>query len=180
MGAEIVDPEKAPAPADPKPAEGVPDEFTAQLGKVFDSYFLIQKALADDKPEAAKSAAAQMAESLKSVDMVLLKGDAHMIWMKHLENLKSVLKALRKLSAIDKQREVFFQLSSQIIQSASAFPVKNRKIYKAFCPMAFDNKGAFWLQNNGEIANPYFGEMMLRCGEIRELTVRPAKEADDE
>ncbi|MCE7909965.1 MAG: DUF3347 domain-containing protein, partial [Candidatus Omnitrophica bacterium COP1] len=37
----------------------------------------------------------------------------------------------------------------------------------SFCPMAFDNKGAYWIQTGDIIANPYFGSKMLRCGEIR-------------
>jgi len=180
MHAESAEPEKAPALAELKPAAGVPDEFTAQLAEVLNAYFFVQKALADDKPEAAKKAAVQMAENLKNVDMHLLKGQAHMIWMRHLENLNRILETMGGVTAIAKQREVFSQLSSQIIQTATAFPAKNRKIFKAFCPMAFDNKGAFWLQDNGKIANPYFGEMMLRCGEISELTARPATEADNE
>jgi Cu(I)/Ag(I) efflux system membrane fusion protein len=35
--------------------------------------------------------------------------------------------------------------------------------------MAFDNKGANWLQDNDQTANPYFGNMMLRCGGIEEV-----------
>ena len=36
--------------------------------------------------------------------------------------------------------------------------------------MAFDFKGADWLQRTKTIDNPYFGASMLRCGEItREL-----------
>jgi len=153
---------------EPKPVAGVPDEFAAQLGNVLNSYFLIQKALADDKPEAAQAAVSQTMESVKSVKMELLTGEAHMIWMKHMQNLNSILEVMGKLTAIDKQRELFSQLSSQIIRTANVFPV-NRKIFKAYCPMAFDNKGAFWLQDNGEIANPYFGEAMYRCGEISDL-----------
>ncbi|RMH29745.1 MAG: DUF3347 domain-containing protein, partial [Planctomycetota bacterium] len=38
----------------------------------------------------------------------------------------------------------------------------------AHCPMAFDNRGADWLQRGDTINNPYFGASMLRCGEIRE------------
>ena len=38
----------------------------------------------------------------------------------------------------------------------------------AFCPMADDGEGANWVQRKGEIANPYFGEKMLRCGTIEE------------
>ena len=37
----------------------------------------------------------------------------------------------------------------------------------AYCPMAFDDKGAEWLQRGTTINNPYFGASMLRCGEIR-------------
>ena len=31
--------------------------------------------------------------------------------------------------------------------------------------MAFDNKGAYWLSEEKEIRNPYFGSKMLTCGE---------------
>ena len=33
--------------------------------------------------------------------------------------------------------------------------------------MAFNDKGAFWLQAGKKIANPYFGHEMRTCGEIR-------------
>lgn len=39
----------------------------------------------------------------------------------------------------------------------------------AYCPMAFDGSGAYWLQaEEGSLANPYFGSMMLRCGSFEE------------
>ena len=34
--------------------------------------------------------------------------------------------------------------------------------------MAFDNQGAYWLSNAKQIRNPYFGEKMLTCGEVKE------------
>lgn len=40
-------------------------------------------------------------------------------------------------------------------------------IVRAFCPMARNSRGAEWLQEGEQIANPYFGAAMLRCGEIR-------------
>ncbi|MEZ6317630.1 MAG: hypothetical protein R3B49_02580 [Phycisphaerales bacterium] len=36
----------------------------------------------------------------------------------------------------------------------------------AHCPMAFDFKGADWVQRTDTIANPYFGSQMLRCGDV--------------
>jgi Cu(I)/Ag(I) efflux system membrane fusion protein len=35
------------------------------------------------------------------------------------------------------------------------------------CPMAFDNRGANWLQPDRKVRNPYFGAAMYRCGEVR-------------
>jgi Cu(I)/Ag(I) efflux system membrane fusion protein len=37
----------------------------------------------------------------------------------------------------------------------------------AYCPMADNNKGAYWVQKKGDIANPYFGASMLRCGKFK-------------
>ena len=44
------------------------------------------------------------------------------------------------------------------------------------CPMAFDNQGATWLQNTNLLANPYFGEMMLRCGSVDAVISNPVAE----
>jgi Cu(I)/Ag(I) efflux system membrane fusion protein len=40
-------------------------------------------------------------------------------------------------------------------------------IYVVYCPMAFDNKGAHWLSEGEAVANPYFGQSMLGCGDIQ-------------
>jgi Cu(I)/Ag(I) efflux system membrane fusion protein len=32
--------------------------------------------------------------------------------------------------------------------------------------MAFDGRGASWLQADEEIQNPYYGAAMLRCGSV--------------
>ncbi len=39
----------------------------------------------------------------------------------------------------------------------------------AYCPMADGDKGAHWVQKDQpQIANPYFGASMLRCGVFKE------------
>jgi hypothetical protein len=43
-----------------------------------------------------------------------------------------------------------------------------KPLYLAHCPMAFGNKGGFWIQGDKKIANPYYGAMMLRCGSVKE------------
>jgi Cu(I)/Ag(I) efflux system membrane fusion protein len=34
--------------------------------------------------------------------------------------------------------------------------------------MAFDDTGAWWLSEEEEILNPYFGDEMLHCGMVQE------------
>jgi hypothetical protein len=41
-------------------------------------------------------------------------------------------------------------------------------LYLEYCPMANNNEGAFWLSNEKQIKNPYFGDMMLTCGSVKE------------
>lgn len=48
-------------------------------------------------------------------------------------------------------------------------------LFEAYCPMAFDNQGASWLQAEERISNPYFGSKMLRCGEIRKRIAKDGR-----
>jgi hypothetical protein len=41
-------------------------------------------------------------------------------------------------------------------------------LYLEYCPMANGNEGAYWLSNEKQIKNPYFGDKMLKCGSVKE------------
>ncbi len=148
--------------------------FRSQLTNVLDAYFSLQKSLTQDNPQEAKTYTSTMSDNLKQVDMKLLHGHAHMIWMDHLDKLNNFLNDLLSAESIEEQRKYFAVLSNQLDLTLKMFPPSEKKIYKASCPMAFDNKGATWLQNTDEITNPYFGAAMLRCGEINEEITFPA------
>jgi len=45
----------------------------------------------------------------------------------------------------------------------------NEKVYVEFCPMADNNSGAYWLSKEEKVINPYFGEAMLTCGEVKQV-----------
>ncbi len=47
--------------------------------------------------------------------------------------------------------------------------IKKGPVYLLHCPMAFDNKGAGWLQLDDQTLNPYFGAQMLQCGGVEEV-----------
>jgi Cu(I)/Ag(I) efflux system membrane fusion protein len=70
---------------------------------------------------------------------------------------------------VEVQRSHFETLSDNLISAVAYFGVEENTVYKQYCPMAFKDKGAFWLSGEKEIKNPYFGEAMLTCGEVKEI-----------
>jgi len=73
---------------------------------------------------------------------------------------------------IEEQRKVFKVLSEQMYKLATNNKFEFSTLYKQYCPMAFDNAGAYWLSETKEIFNPYFGDEMLRCGKIEETLAK--------
>ena len=68
---------------------------------------------------------------------------------------------------IEHQREHFEMLSTDMYDLVKTFGA-GQVLYKDFCPMYNDNKGAFWLSETKEIKNPYLGKAMPTCGTIKE------------
>ncbi|MGH2646926.1 MAG: DUF3347 domain-containing protein, partial [Ginsengibacter sp.] len=69
------------------------------------------------------------------------------------------------------QREHFVMLSRDISDLIKTFGSGGQVLYKDFCPMADDNKGAIWISEVKEIKNPFFGNKMPTCGSIKD-TIR--------
>lgn len=68
---------------------------------------------------------------------------------------------------LDAQRAAFETLSIAFYEQLQVEGA-GKTLYKQYCPMAFDDKGAFWISDVKEIRNPYFGDMMLKCGSVEE------------
>jgi Cu(I)/Ag(I) efflux system membrane fusion protein len=49
--------------------------------------------------------------------------------------------------------------------------LKGDTVYHQYCPMAFDDKGAYWLSSQSAIRNPYFGKEMLTCGNTKDTLI---------
>jgi Cu(I)/Ag(I) efflux system membrane fusion protein len=143
--------------------------FRKQLRGVVDHYLTVQRQLAQDNDAAARDAAAKGLASLKDVDMALVTAEDHVAWMEHAGALKSLFTAISETDGIEPARLKFAVLSEEIVVVLARFGMSEGPLYKAWCPMAFDNRGASWVQSEEEISNPYFGEMMLRCGEIKQV-----------
>jgi Cu(I)/Ag(I) efflux system membrane fusion protein len=69
---------------------------------------------------------------------------------------------------LEKKRESFEMVSNAFYDMVRVVKPTGATIYYQYCPMAFNDKGAYWLSNADSIMNPYFGKKMLTCGEVKE------------
>lgn len=142
--------------------------FKAQLTKVYDAYLKMNNAFVDSDAKKVAGEAKEVIKALKSVDMALLKGDAHIKWMDQLEVLNNTISAISKSNDIEKQRHQYIQFNLAFYESVKMFGLESTTTYFQYCPMANNDKGAYWLSSKKDILNPYFGDAMLSCGETKE------------
>jgi len=157
---------------DEKPAgnmEKVPQAFRAQIGETLKAYLSVQDALAGDRFDGAQQAMRVLADVVGSIDMKLLKGEAHAKWMEFFSNLQAALTQMSQAEDLETFRKCFALVSEAmalIVESFGIYP--HQPVYEIRCPMAFEGQGATWLQKEKEVRNPYFGEAMPGCGEVIE------------
>ncbi|MCC5021482.1 MAG: DUF3347 domain-containing protein [Candidatus Synoicihabitans palmerolidicus] len=61
----------------------------------------------------------------------------------------------------------FDELSQAMIAAVKADPTAfEGEILKMHCPMVYEDRGADWIQSSDPLRNPFFGAMMLECGEV--------------
>ncbi len=144
----------------------VSNVFQSQLTQLTEEYFKVKNSLVSDDAAATQKAAAAVLGGLSKVDMSLVKGSAHDQWMMIRSEIQKAAGMIAKESEIAKQRGHFAPLSQAFLELTETFGLTKDKVYKEYCPMAFDNKGAYWLSESEEIRNPYFGKSMLTCGEV--------------
>lgn len=143
------------------------DQFKKQLKDVLAAYLPMKDALIASDAETAAASASEALKTVKAVDMSLVNGEAHMEWMKDLNVLKATINSISEEDDLDQMRMVFSPLSDQLYQTLKKYQVETGGFLQ-FCPMAMDNKGAFWLSDSDKILNPYFGDAMLTCGNVEE------------
>ena len=125
-----------------------------QLNAVYQHYIHLSTALVNSDVAEAKAAA----NAIEAGARELQDGAA----------IASSAAKITNASDIEVQRAAYEDLSNQMISKVKSSGLSNGEVYVQYCPMAFDDKGASWLSSNKEIRNPYFGDKMLTCGEIKE------------
>ncbi len=122
------------------------DKEHALGSEAWSAYLEIQEALAADTLEGVSEKASLIAEKTE------------------VESAEKLAEA----GGLEAARKAFLKVSKDFISSAKEHGLPEGQAIQAHCPMAFDDQGAYWIQAEEPLANPYFGASMLRCGSIEE------------
>jgi Cu(I)/Ag(I) efflux system membrane fusion protein len=155
-----------------KPALNLSHEFLAQLDPLYNNYFRIQYALSHDQLAEAKLSAKRINKSLTSADHRQLSKEISDEWMTYSTVIEKAGLEIVQAKSLEESRLAFEKLSDIMITLAKRFGSSGKQpILLYHCPMAFDFKGADWLQNKEGTENPYFGSEMFTCGTQKEVIV---------
>ncbi len=147
---------------------------------LWSSYRALQAALAADDSSVSRDAARRIVEGFESIDPGTLSAEGSTLWHRlRADGLESAT-AAAEVDEIADRRAAFETVSHAMQQIFERFEVSTvSPVHLVQCPMAFEGRGATWLQPGREIENPYFGSRMLRCGSVIE-TIREGREEDDD
>ncbi len=127
--------------------------YTAAYLKSFlEHYKSVKDALVQDELQKARQAAQKLSQTAQNAD------DA---------SVNKFANNITKAQDINEARLAFAVISNVLIDAIKKHNPLETTLYSIHCPMAFQNKGADWLQWSKEIRNPYFGDAMLTCGEVK-------------
>ena len=138
------------------------------MQEMVSQYLQMKNALANDNGKDAASAGNAFVESMGEMDKTSLTTEKKKIWDDISDDAKEMAEHIGKnADKLEHQREHFDMLSKDMYDLVKAFGA-GQTLYKDYCPMYNNKKGAIWLSEVKEIKNPYLGQKMPTCGSVKE------------
>ncbi len=122
-----------------------------KMAEVYKAYNALKTALVNTDASQAKEKASHLLTTYSNLGVE--------------EDVFKAAQVIAESDDVEAQRTSFSDVSAHVEQLLEG-ALSSGAIYKQYCPMAFNNTGGYWLSNTKEIRNPYFGDVMLKCGRI--------------
>ena len=140
----------------------------ASIKEILAGYLQMKNAFAKDNDKDAATAGNEMIKAFANFNKAALTPDQNKIYSDIEDDAKEHAEHIGKNAGnIKHQREHFDMLSKDMYQLVKTFG-GGQQLYYDHCPMYNDGKGANWLSETKEIANPYLGKSMPTCGTVKE------------
>ncbi|WP_179346595.1 efflux RND transporter periplasmic adaptor subunit [Winogradskyella ursingii] len=138
--------------------------FSSAFNEALPSYLKMKDALVASEASQVSDFAKATSEKLKAIATTNLGT----MEKQHLNKSIEMLDAIANNDILENQRAHFVILNENIVPIAINIE-NSTNYYVQKCPMANNNKGAVWLSTEEEIRNPYYGDAMLTCGEVKQV-----------
>ncbi|HTE24779.1 DUF3347 domain-containing protein [Flavitalea sp.] len=146
--------------------------FNDSFNELLTAYFSVKDALVESDTVKANAAAVNLAIASESLKTDEITGDSTGMIKATAKNFAGTITGsalgLKGEKNIENKRQEFEMISDALWSLTRTVKYEGQKVYYQFCPMAFDNKGAYWLSKDANIRNPYFGDKMLTCGSTQD------------
>lgn len=167
-GMELTEPVKSEAVQPTTATATTEATTTVSIKEIVSNYLQLKNAFTKDNTNDAATAGKALETALRNFDKSALTAEQK----KTFEDIESdAVEHAEHIGAnagkLAHQREHFDMLSKDMYDLVKAFGA-GQTLYKDFCPMYNDNKGAIWLSETKEIKNPYLGKSMPTCGTMKE------------
>jgi len=154
-------------PPSSKPV-ALPEPARTALTRGWEAYSELHAALAADDLSRAQSAAAKLANTTEGVEATALPAVARDAWQTLTGTVATNARQLAESEDIDGARAAFERVSNGV-EAALRGLGSPAMVHVMRCPMAFDGRGARWLQGSDQVQNPYYGAAMSDCGTAIEV-----------
>ncbi len=142
---------------------------TASIKEIVTNYLQLKNAFAKDNSNDAATAGSLLQTAFKNFDKTALTEPQKKVFDDVADDASEHAEHIGKNGGnIVHQREHFIMLSKDMADLIKTFGNGGQTLYKDFCPMANDGKGAIWISETKDIKNPYLGKAMPTCGTIKE------------
>ncbi|TSD64526.1 DUF3347 domain-containing protein [Inquilinus sp. KBS0705] len=139
------------------------------IDNITTSYIGVKNALVGSNGVLAKSRAKELLAAL-SVPVKGLQPAQQKLMASYADKLKFDSRHISQTTVVEHQREHFENLSKNMYALLLGLKLNSTTLYQQYCPM----KKAYWLSETEEVRNPYYGDKMLECGEVK-ATLKGAK-----
>jgi hypothetical protein len=126
----------------------------ANTDLAYDQYLKLKDVLVLSDSTQTQSAAKDLASTLAKITGT--------------ENIAKMAEDMASEGSLSKQRIIFTTLSNELITMFKKAEITSGSMFVQYCPMANEGEGGYWLSSETEIRNPYYGDEMLNCGEVKE------------
>jgi hypothetical protein len=146
--------------------------FNQSYSSLLAAYDAVKDALVASDTAKASAAALELRQAADSLKLDEIKGDSTGAIKETAQIFASTIStsahALSLENGLEAKRKEFEMIADALYNLTRTVRYDGQKLYWQFCPMAFDNKGAYWVSDERAIRNPYFGDAMLECGSVQD------------